>query len=173
MSDFSELLASRRTDRGHTLAELSAGRTVLVLFLRHLGCSFCREMLAEVAGVRDRLRADGTAIVIVHMGSPQQGDRIRAAFGLDEAESISDPQRELYKAFDLQRGRLGQLISPRLFLRGLRAIFAGHWPRPPVGDPYQLAGSFLLRDGKVVKAHRSRDVADHPDFADFACSIEP
>ncbi|MGP1310160.1 MAG: hypothetical protein ACTS27_08185, partial [Phycisphaerales bacterium] len=52
------LLAHSRTDDGH------AG--LLLVFLRHAGCTFCREALADVAKRRRRIENAKVRIVLVH-----------------------------------------------------------------------------------------------------------
>ena len=49
-----ELMAMRaRTQQGSTLLELSKQAPVLLVFLRHTGCTFCREALADLAADED------------------------------------------------------------------------------------------------------------------------
>ena len=44
------LLREIRTEDGVSLADLSATAPVLLIFLRHSGCTFCRQTLSDLAG---------------------------------------------------------------------------------------------------------------------------
>jgi len=70
-----------------------------------------------------------------------------------EARAVSDEGKELYRAFGLTQGSLGQLLGPRVFAAGLRAALRGHGVGRPVGDPRMLSGWFLVRDRNVVWSH--------------------
>jgi hypothetical protein len=46
------LSAAYTSQGGETLASLTANREVFLVFLRHFGCTFCREALADIAEKR-------------------------------------------------------------------------------------------------------------------------
>ena len=159
-----------RDQHGRTLADLSREGPTLVVFLRHAGCTFCREALADLGAQRDRLERAGVRLALVHMGADTKAaaDFI-ARYGLGEAAHFGDPQRTLYRAFDLPRGSLAQLFGPRVWIRGFVAgILHGHLVGTLQGDGFQMPGAFLLRDGRVVRAYRHQDAADRPDYAALA-----
>ena len=47
----------------------------MLVFLRHFGCTFCRETLADVARHRDAIAATGAQVAFVHMSRPAEADR--------------------------------------------------------------------------------------------------
>lgn len=53
---------------GVSLAEISRQGPAIVVFLRHAGCTFCREALADIATRRARIVSAGARTVLVHMG---------------------------------------------------------------------------------------------------------
>jgi hypothetical protein len=122
---------------------------------------------------RKHIEAQDTQIVLVHMGSPKQGHDFFKRYALDDLPQISDPGRALYRAFDLRRGRLSQLIGPRIWWRGLQAaILHKHGFGKIQGDGTQMPGSFLLHRGTIVRAFRHISAADRPDYeALAACPI--
>ncbi|MDX1962599.1 MAG: peroxiredoxin-like family protein [Pirellulales bacterium] len=155
---------------GHTLAELSAARDVLVVFLRHSGCTFCREALADLHAQRERIEAAGIRLALVHMGREDQHTaRFFAAYQLDDVDRYSDPERQLYRAFELSRGNFWQLLGPAVWWRGAQAFFRGHGIGWLNGDGMQLPGVFLLRAGRVIREFRHRTAADRPEYATLAC----
>lgn len=83
-----------------------------------------------------------------------------------EVPAISDPRRELYAAFGLQRTTALQLFRPRAFVQGLRALFKGHGVGSPRGaDVMQMPGAFLFDDLRVVWQHPfRRGAGDQPDW---------
>jgi peroxiredoxin len=154
---------------GLTLMELSRRSPVLVVFLRHLGCTFCREALADLRTQRPALERAGVAICLVHMVDDAQAGAMFARYGLGDVARVSDPDKALYRAFDLARGSLTQLFGPRLWLRGVGAgLLRGHLLGPLAGDGLQMPGAFLVHHGLVVRAFRHQDAADRPDYCELA-----
>lgn len=155
----------RKTNYGVTLDELSRMSPVLLVFLRHAGCTFCREALADLASRKRQIEENGTRLVLVHMGSEQQGARFFERYGLETVPQISDPKRNLYRAFGLRRGTLSDLFGPKVWIRGFEAAILGrHGVGRLVGDGFQMPGAFLLFHGEVVRSYRHQSAADRPDY---------
>lgn len=158
-----------RDQRCETIETLSRDRDCLIVFLRHSGCTFCRETLADLQRQRVVLEKRGVRPILVHMGDEPSGRVFFAAYGLDDWSRISDPECTLYRAYGLGRGRLRQLLGPRVWWRGFQAaILAGHSVGPPGGDGFQMPGAFLVRDGRVIEEYRHRTAADRPNYCDLA-----
>ena len=153
---------------GMTLAQLSEKAPVLLVLLRHEGCTFCRNAMSDIARLRPRIEDVGTQIVLGHMGSDVDFAAFANRYGLADVASISDPDRALYKGMGLRRGRLWQLLGPRVIWEGLKSTLTGHLPGKIKGDPYQLPGAFLLHRGEVIKVHAFRDASDRPDYVSLA-----
>jgi hypothetical protein len=163
-----DAMLTARSEGGRTLAELSAGRDVLVVFLRHAGCTFCKEAIGDLGRARARLEHAGVVLAVVHMGEPGQLDERLAGAGLGAAERFSDPARALYGAMGLRRGTLRQLFGLKCFVRGVVATLRGHIVGRLVGDGFQMPGVFLVRDGRVVRAFRHESAADRPDYCELS-----
>lgn len=166
-----QAMARARTQHGTTLLELSHDRELLLVFLRHRGCTFCREALADLREQRSQIEAVGTIPVIVHLSDAARAEAWLDEYGLADLPRIADPSRELYASFDLQRGGPLALFGPKVWLRGLRAALAGHGLGPLDGDGLQMPGAFLVRDGKIRMAFRHRSAADRPDYARLAAAM--
>lgn len=158
-----EALHSARSQRGRTLAGLSANQTVLLLFIRHAGCTFCREALADIARIHERLNEHGVKLAVVHMSTTSTADALLARYGLADADHFSDPERRIYRAFELSRASWWQLFGPRVWGRGLASIFKNGQGAID-GDGFQMPGAFVLRDARIVAAHRHETAADRPDY---------
>ncbi len=159
-------LANTPTSDGVSLLALSETSPVLVVFLRHFGCTFCREALADLAAKKSQLA--GVRIAIVHMVSDEQAQPNTAKYNLADAARISDPQKNLYNAFELARGKFSQLFGPRVFLRGLQAW--RHGVGTLQGDGFQLGGAFIIHKGQIIRAYRNHDAADRPDYCQLAAT---
>jgi peroxiredoxin len=168
----SAALSQHRSQLGQSLAELSIGQTVLVLFLRHSGCTFCREALADLQHQRQRIEQSGAIIAVVHMGvENEKTAQFFAAYKLADVNRFSDPEQKLYRAFELKRGNFWQLLGPSVWWRGAKAFFSGHGIGKLNGDGFQMPGAFIIRDGQIIKQFRHATAADRPDYAGLACSV--
>jgi peroxiredoxin len=162
--DETALLAEMKTAQGISLAELSHGHPVLLVFLRHSGCTFCREALADLSAGRAAIEKAGTKIAFVHMGTAQSFASFAASYGLGDAPAISDPERRLYRGLGLRRGKLSQLLGWNVWWRGAKSLFSGHLPGALEGDAMQLPGVFLIHHGRVVRRFHHSNAAERPDY---------
>ena len=165
-------LRMARCQSGESLLSLSRRRPRLVVCLRHLGCTFCRESLADLSAVRSQLEGSGVGIVLVHPSSDERAAELFETYGLADLPRFADPDRVLYRSLGLARGRLLQVLGPRVFWRGAVATLRGHLIGRKSGDVWQMPGVFLIRDGDVVDAFRHRDVAERPDYPAIAARLD-
>ena len=69
---------------------------------------------------------------------------------------LSDPERDVYRAYGLQRGRLSQLLSPGTVLAYVKLLAGGRIYHFRWSDLRQLGGDFVIdRQGIVRFEHRS------------------
>lgn len=163
------ILAAVRDQNGVSLAEWNEASPVLLVFLRHAGCTFCREAMADLARDREAIESKGARIAIAHMLPEQQAKAFAAKYGLGGIPRFSDPEKALYEHFGLKRGKLGQLFGLKSFTRGFKAgIVDGHGIGTIGGDPLQMPGAFLVFRNAIVAAYRHESAADRPDYAAMA-----
>jgi hypothetical protein len=143
----------------------------MVVCLRHLGCTFCRESLADLVRLRPEIESSGTGIVLVHPTDDERAAVLFADFGVEDLPRVADPDRVLYRALGLSRGSLLQLLGPRVIWRAGVATARGHRLGRRDGDTRQMPGVFLVQDGRIVEAFRHRDVADKPDYRAIASRL--
>lgn len=157
------------TTEGETLEEISHRSPTLLVFLRHFGCTFCRESLEDLQKVRNNIELQGTRIVVVHMIDVEDAKREMTKFGLSDLPQISDPECMLYKKFGLKRGSLNQLFGLKVWFRGLHAGWIkGHSVGKEQGDGFQMPGVFLLFKGDVLNQHIHKSAADRPNYLALA-----
>ncbi|MGE5194609.1 MAG: SelL-related redox protein [Deltaproteobacteria bacterium] len=163
-----EVLTGAKTQKGESLDELSRRAPVLVVFLRHSGCPFCRQALADVSEKRQAISAAGAQIALVHLQSDVEAAKLFARYGLDDVPRISDPGQALYRAFQLPRGSLAQVTGPGVWREGLKSLLSGNLPGIPSADVRQMPGVFLVHDGRVLRSFRHAMSGDRPDYVDLA-----
>lgn len=159
------VLDGARTENGQSLVDLVEASPVLLVFLRHGGCTFCREALADIARSREEIEATGTRIVLVHMGDRALIETNIIKYGLVDLVRICDREQILYEAFGLRRGSFRQLLGFKTWWRALWAgMICGHGIARPVADAAQMPGVFYIEQGMVVRHFRHRSAADRPDY---------
>ena len=168
-----ELLSKMTTNFGDTLYDLSHQRMVMLVFLRHFGCTFCREALADIAEQREKIEAAGSKLVFVHMTTDDVAERYFNRYKLEGVTHISDPEREYYASFGLVKGNFNQLFGLQSWIRGFSAgVVSGHGVGPQLGDGFQMPGVFVLRDGEVKNSFIHKLASDRPNYVDLADGCE-
>lgn len=167
-----EEVASATTHLGATIGDLSEASPVLLVMLRHAGCPFCREAAADVKRQRSAIEGAGVTIVLVHQGGEPAGEHFFSKYNLADLHRVGDPERTLYHAMHLTRGNLWQIGGPKVWVRSVLAALRGHVPGASAqGDAFQMPGTFLLKDRRVVMAYRHASQADRPSYDAMACSV--
>jgi len=75
VDDMVVMLASIHTESGVSLLALTEASPVLLVFLRHFGCPFCRKAISDVADLQQELADRGVRPVFVHLGTPRSPRR--------------------------------------------------------------------------------------------------
>ncbi len=163
----SEMLDAYHDQHGNSLNTLSRDQPLMLLFLRHSGCTFCREALSDVSNVRDQLE-ERTGIAVVHMGTEEEMSDHFLNYGLENVSRVCDPSCRLFRRFGLTRGSFGQLFGVSIWSRGAKAcLIDGHGVGKLAGDGFQMPGLFLIEKSKIIKAYRHKNAADRPDYLTF------
>ena len=66
MTDNKNILDQFKTNKGFTIYEMSFVKPIMVVFIRHTGCLFCKETLSDINKNWKKILKNGTEIVIVH-----------------------------------------------------------------------------------------------------------
>lgn len=140
---------------------LSQGRTLLI-FLRHLGCTFTRETITKLRLLSGRDQ-NFPQIVFVHQGSVADGDALFSKLW-PEAHRIADTDLSLYRTFKIERGTFVELFGPQTLQAGLLGLLQGHGVGRPIGDPFLMPGSFLIENKRIVWAHQFSHAGDQPQY---------
>ncbi len=161
--------AKASTASGESLFELSEQRPVLLVFLRHFGCSFCRESISDISKRQKKLAGEGITLVMVHMAADEKtAVSFFKKYKLWPVQHILDPQKQLYAAFGLGRGTPQQLFGLMNWIRGFQAgVIEGHgfaYHGEEMGDGFQMPGVFMLHKGKIIESFIHQNAWDRPDY---------
>ncbi|HEX3572125.1 MAG TPA: SelL-related redox protein [Acidobacteriaceae bacterium] len=164
-------LASIHTEAGSSLISLSDTSPVLLIFLRHFGCSFCRQAISDVADVREQLAARSVRPVFVHLGTPDRARIYFDYYGLHDVERITDPDASIYRhpVFALGRAHPAlHLFNPAVWAGWLKGAIFRHGIGNLQDDTHQMPGLFLLKGTHIVRRFRYKSIADRPNYLGFS-----
>lgn len=150
------------------LRSLYEDQRLMLIFLRHLGCVFCKDHVAQLRNLSD------LNIVFVTLGTPEQTEEFRKKMKSPH-RFISDPDKTLHNLFSLQQGGMAQLFNPHTISRALTLLAQGHFQGlKPQQDVKQLPGVFLVeQDGTITWEYRARDAADNPPPDQIRARLRP
>lgn len=164
--DVAGIFAGVQTESGLAVLQLLAESPVLLVFLRHFGCAFCRQTISDVADVHERLRKLSVRPVFVHMGPPEIARVTFAHYRIEHVERVCDPDASLYAKFGLGKRSIYRqpfewsvlkswFLDGTLFKHGFGKVH---------GDGDQMHGVFFLRGTKIVRSFVHKSFADRPDY---------
>ncbi len=160
-----DIIESMITNTGETLNDMSYKHPILLVFLRHFGCTFCREALSDIAKRRTDIEKMGIRLVFVHMTNNEIAERYFNRYNLEGAVHISDPECTYYKAFGLLKGTFTQLFGLQSWIRGFQAgVLDGQGVGPQLGDGFQMPGVFVISDGEIKESFIHKLASDRPDY---------
>ena len=172
MPESDDPLHELKTNTGEGLEDLANAQPQLVVFLRHAGCTFCREALHDLTTQRKAIEENGCGIVLVHMGDNERDAPLFEKYSLGDVPRIADPACRLYRQFGLDLGGFLELIGPRVWLRGLAsAIFRRHGFGGFRGNVFQMPGVYLYHCGRILAGFQHGRSSDRPDYAELARRI--
>lgn len=161
-----EILKEIKTASGATLFDLSSSQSVMLIFLRHFGCVFCKEALTDLSAREREFVDKGITLAFVHMAEEDVAKTYFDQFNLSHYESVSDPSCEVYQQFGLAKGSFNQLFGLQVMLRGFEAtkVPGNSFTLQRIGDSLQMPGIFILRDGRIENSFVHKKASDRPNY---------
>ena len=160
-----DVLQKMVSNTGESVHDLSFRHPVLLVFLRHFGCVFCREALVDISQRRVSIEEKGSRIVFVHMAENEVAEKYFQKHGLENIPHVSDPSCSYYAAFGLAKGNFNQLFGLQVWMRGFSAgLLDGYALGQHLGDGFQMPGVFVLLDGQVRERFIHKLSSDRPDY---------
>lgn len=167
-----QIIDRKTTSNGASLATLSLNSPLLVAFLRHPGCTFCRETLSDLAMLRSEAEAAGVRIVIVYHGRRGTIESLLARHQLSNVERLYDADLSLYRAFGLSRGSIKQVFGWKVWKRMFSGALRKHGIGWGGGDPWQMPGIFLIDQGQMYRSFRHRLISDRPPYESILSTLQ-
>lgn len=162
-----EILEEMTTNDGSKLKDLTFRNPVMLIFLRHFGCVFCKEAMKDLSRKRKRFEDQGFQIIFVHMSDTDTANAYFKKYGLEGITFINDPNQMYYKAFGLMRGSFTQLYGLQTWIRGFKVKREHGYElelAKKLGDSTQMPGVFILMDGELKEKFIHRHAAERPDY---------
>lgn len=137
-------------------------RPALLVFLRHFGCLFCRETVADLRALAERDPAFPPVLFFTQATALE----LRAFLRRDwpSARAIADPERRFYAAFGVDRMNPLGMLRPALWAAQRRAQAKGFESGEKSGDVWRMPGVFLVRGAQLLWSHEFQHAGDHPDW---------
>jgi peroxiredoxin len=146
------------------LAQFWQHAPVLIFFVRHIGCVFCREQVRRLAQSYDQIRARGGEVVAIIPTDTINATRFARSMRLPYPV-LCDMPRRAFAAFGLYETTIGELAKPEVILRTARQFARGDIPivSPFSSSLTQLGGVFIIdSDGIVRLGHAATPVFTYP-----------
>lgn len=123
-------------------------------------------------GEQNEFESRGAKVALVTMGNPEQTDAFCESQGVPFT-CLSDPEKNSYAAFGLQRGGAREILTPKNLIRGAQTMLKGNAGGRPVGDMRQMPGAFVLDGEGVIRyTHRHREVSDNPPNSELFDALD-
>ena len=165
--EVAQTLASIHTESGASLLSLVEASPVLLVFLRHFGCSFCRQAISDVAELRGELDKRGVRPVFVHLGSPERAKPFFDYYGNGDVERVSDPEAAVYRLPMFAISRIHPVLTlfqPAVWVGWLKGSLFKHGIGAIKEDGKQMQAIFFLKGPKIVREYRYKTIADEPNY---------
>lgn len=151
-----------------SLSEFWKEGPLLLLFLRHFGCSCLAERWEKLQNEVQEFKNAGAGILAVAQGEPER-NAVVARRRSYPFEVMSDPQRIIYTEYGLLEGIPAQILhdfewKPGDRETGQKMIQSRRGTeRAVVDSPWQLPGEFVIsRGGVLFLTHRYQYCEDFP-----------
>ena len=152
------------------LGDLWSERPAVLVFLRHFGCVFCRQLAVDIYRHRHEFRDTDVELAVIGFGTPEQGRAFLRMQNVD-LRLLLDPERKVYGLAGAKVATLNEVIGPLQIWRGFKATvmsrikqgsIAVHQGRI-IGHAAQLGGVLVIApDGSVRYAYLSEQSGDNP-----------
>jgi hypothetical protein len=165
MGSLRENLEGHRTAEGLPLNTLVDRTPALLVFLRHTGCTFCRQTLSDLSQAAPELARRGIEVVLVHQSSEASLNGLLQRYGLADLHVVHDERRVLYRRFGLETGSVWRVANPWVVLKSVWSVLVErHGMHRPDGDPLQMPGAFFVSQEKLLNGYWHRNSSDRPDY---------
>lgn len=156
------------------LSDLWSGseRGIVLVFLRHFGCLFCRDHASQLRDAYPEFIKRGFEIVAIGQGTPMRSQKFRDDYRLPFIV-LGDKELASYREYGLTHGIGNGLTDPGAYKAFFRAIGHGNFPGKPDGDSLQNPGTFLIAtDGSILREQIGTNAGDFPQVSEILAWID-
>ncbi len=159
---FFKVIKTTRTSLGINPYQASFQSPVVLIFLRHFGCTFCRETVHSISLTEEKIKSLGIIPVFIHMSDPENANEFFAKYFNYPIHHISDPGKKLYQAFGIRTGNFLELFGPSTWIKGIwYGLFKGQGaPFVADGDIGQLSAVIVLKEGQISLSHHTKNASE-------------
>jgi peroxiredoxin len=146
------------------LAQFWQRAPVVLFFVRHVGCVFCRDQVRTLAQRYIDIGARGAEVIAIIPTDSINAGRFARSLRLPYPV-LCDMPRRAFAAFGLYETTIGDLAQPEVLLRTARQFARGNIPavNPFSSSLTQLGGVFIIgSDGVVQLGHAATPVFTYP-----------
>ncbi|KAL0488886.1 regulator of G-protein signaling [Acrasis kona] len=164
------ILYSFNTNKGISIGEISKKHKILLLFLRHTNCCFCKEALLDLSDNYKTLIKYNTIPIVVHMESPAYFERFLKKFAdgnqtMENLTSAYDEDNRISKEFKIKSGWSTQIkYIVEILTRAATNQFVNNPVKPPGTDDTRIPALFIIEDNKIINEFRHDHVAVRADY---------
>lgn len=119
--------------------------------------------------MRDRypeIQAAGADAAAIGMGWPAAAAAFKEEFDIP-FPLIVDHTKQTYRALEMQRGTLWDVVGPKVWLRFAKGLMGGHGVGKPKQDPLQMGGTIVVKPGgETPLVHRARSAEENVPLED-------
>ena len=134
---------------------------LVIAFMRHFGCAFCRQHLIDLKKAYGEIQQGGGDVIAIFQYGAEATERFCEAREIPY-ECAGDPLREGYAKVELGRGGIREYLGWRVFKGWASAAREGVFFGRPQGDAAQRPGTFVVdSSGRVVLAHYNEHSTDN------------
>jgi peroxiredoxin len=152
-------------------------RPIVLTFLRHFGCAFCREFILKLRAAHTDFIERGAEVVAIAQGNALQTSHFAHMQRLP-FPTLADPSREAYQAFALIEVSYAKLWHHSVIREGF--ALANRGEVPDIGYTIQasvptnnislrqMGGTFIIDQGGFIHfTHIDQQVYDHPTIEEL------
>ena len=105
-------------------------------------------------------------MVFVYQGTAELGPQFFDSLDT-EAVAIADPDGDLYRLFDVERGDVRAMFGLRSWKAGIRATLRGHMINRKIGDAWTLPTIVAIRNRTIESTFRGEHAGHLPDLREL------
>ena len=150
-------------------SDLYDSSRVLIVFVRHFGCIFCRQRLGHLKALLSQFAEVNTQVAVIGNGTELMAQAFADDLNLD-VPLYTDPKRETYRLAGMKRN-FG--LGPRSILNAARSWKDGYRQGAIAGDVWQQGGAMVVQtDAQVVWHQPDTEAGDVIDFEAIVNAIK-